>query len=269
MKTKTIFITGVSSGIGLATAQYFLDKNWNAVLVTRKISPSLQKLASERCLIIQADIKNKKEIEKSCNLAIKTFGPIDVVVNNVGYGLLGPAETTTTEQITDQLQVNILSTILVTQAFIPHFREKSSGIFVNISSMMGKIPFPFFSFYNATKFAIEGFSESLAYELEPFNIAVKIIEPGTIRTNFFTSSLQETNSKQTLYESFYKKVITSVKKRGQQGESPEVVAETIYNAINDNKQFGRYTPDPTAKLLIFLRKITPTAMFRKILLKTM
>lgn len=269
MSKKTILITGASSGIGLATAQHFLSNSWQVVLVTRKKTQDLQKLESEVCKILEADLTQDSDIQKIYNGALKHFGSIDVVMNNAGYGLFGPLETTQNEQISEQLHVNVLSLIQLTQAFIPHFRQNGSGTFVNISSIMGKIPFPFLSLYNASKFAVEGFSESVAYELEPLGIQVKIIEPGTIKTRFFSGSLKTSPSENTVYHNYFERILKSIQKKGETGSSPELVANTIWNAVHDGKKFGRYKPDPAAKQLLFLRAITPVPIFRKILPKVL
>lgn len=269
MSQKTILITGASSGIGLATAEYFLSNSWQVILVTRKKTEDLQKLESDLCKIIEADLTKHSDIQKIYKNAIQHFGKVDVVVNNAGYGLLGPIETASQEQIREQFDVNVMALIHLTQAFIPHFRENKSGTFINISSIMGKIPFPFLSLYNASKFAVEGFSESVAYELEPLGIRVKLIEPGTIKTRFFSGSLKTSPSKNTAYESYFQRVLKSIQDKGKSGSAPELVAKTIWQAVHDSKKFGRYEPDPAAKQLLFLRAWTPISLFRRILPKVL
>ena len=186
---QTVLITGTSSGIGKATAKFFHNKGWNVVATMRSPEKEEELHSLENVLVLRLDVTDTDSIGKSVNQAIEKFGKIDVVVNNAGYAVAGVFESASKESIDRQFAVNVTGLIDVTQAVLPHFRKNRSGVFVNISSMGGKVTFPLLPLYHATKFAVEGFSESLSYELAPFGVKLKIVEPGGVSTDFGTRSL--------------------------------------------------------------------------------
>lgn len=263
---KTVFITGASSGIGKATADLFLSKGWNVIATMRSPEKQTGLIASEKLLVLPLDVTNKSSISKAVKDAIAHFNKIDVVINNAGYGLLGPLENATDEQIKKQFDTNLIGLINVTKEFIPHFKESQGGTFINISSMLGRITLPFFSLYASSKFAVEGFSEALRYELQDYKIKIRLVEPGTIKTNFNTS--EELTLKDTQQNPRFKNVIEGINKKGAQGQDPKKVAELIFKAANDKSNKLRYVPDNTARLLLFLRSITPINLFQFIMRKT-
>jgi len=181
---QTVLITGCSKGIGMATANYFHSKGWNVAATMRKPQNNHPLNALEHTAIFPLDVTRQESISLAVNSIINRFGQIDVVVNNAGYGAMGPFEAAEPEQIQKQINTNIMGVMMVTQEIIPIFRAQKSGIVINISSVGGRMTFPLYSIYNASKWAVEGFSEALTYELRPFNIQIKIIEPGPIHTDF-------------------------------------------------------------------------------------
>ena len=195
-----------------------------------------------------------------CKKAIARFGAIDVLVNNAGYGTVGPFEASTPEQVDRQFATNVSGLMNVTRAFLPHFRERRRGVIVNVASMGGRITFPLYSVYHATKWAVEGFSEALVYELEPFGIRVKIIEPGPIRTDFYDRS-QDVMSKPglTAYDEFVARAMPQMQKSGAEAPGPEVVARTIFRTATDGRRRLRY-PANSASILL-LRRLLPTSVF--------
>ena len=170
---KTILITGCSSGFGLETANYFLSKGWKVIATMRNTADSMLQ-ESERLRILPLDVSDIRSIENVVALA----GPIDVLVNNAGIGVMGALEGTTKDTIHDVFAVNVLGTINVTKAFLPLFRAQQSGVIVNISSAITLVPLPLLSVYTASKAAINAFTESLAIELAQFNIRVSLVLPG-------------------------------------------------------------------------------------------
>jgi NAD(P)-dependent dehydrogenase (short-subunit alcohol dehydrogenase family) len=268
MQNKTIFITGTSSGIGRATVKYFLTRNWNVVATMRNLEGEKEFKDSDNLLIEQVDVTDSKSINRAFDAGIKKFGRIDVIVNNAGYGLLGPLENTTEEQVRSQFDVNVLGVINTIRIATPHFRVNKGGKIINIASMLGRITLPFMSIYAASKYAVEGLSEDLYYELKDFNIQVKVIEPGTIRTDFFTSSLVRSESSVVkVYDGYWHPYIKNMIDRGNGGKDPLLAAEVIYKAANDNSNRLRYKVDTTAKLLILLRKTNPLWLFQWIISK--
>ena len=153
---------------------------------TPEKSEDLQKIADLETF--RLDVTDVDSIKSAIDETLEKFGRIDAVVNNAGYGLVGAFEAATQEQIEKQFQTNVFGLMNVCREILPYFREQKRGTIVNVASVGGRITFPFYSLYHATKWAVEGFRESLQYELEQFNIRVKIIEPGPIKTDFYDRS---------------------------------------------------------------------------------
>jgi len=249
---QTVFITGASTGIGRSTAILFRDKGWN-VAATMRNPARYADLASDRVRTLALDVTNPSTIGPAVEDALQTFGSIDVLVNNAGYGTFGPFEAASNEQIERQYATNVTGLMYVTREFLPHFRQRGSGVIINISSVGGVATFPLFSLYHGTKWAIEGFSESLHFELAPFGIRVKLVEPGSIKTDFAGRSLDVLKKDGlTAYDDFIR--------RSQAGwaaarrpSSPELVAEVIYQAATDGTDRLRYIAGDDAKMIIETR----------------
>jgi NAD(P)-dependent dehydrogenase (short-subunit alcohol dehydrogenase family) len=267
--TKTLLITGASSGIGRATALYFQKQGWNVVATMRSPdketdrADSLAKL--DRLICLKLDVTDHQTIIDAVAETIARFGAIDVLVNNAGYGMLGAFETSTPTQIQRQFETNVFGLMETTRAVLPHFRDRKQGVIVNVASIGGRVAFPLYSLYHSTKWAVEGFSESLQHELLAFNIRVKIVEPGPIKTDFYERSAERTSNPDfPAYDEFSDRVLTKLNQIGTTGALPEVVAKTIYKASTDNSWKLRYPADPIAKQLLFIRKLFPDFLFTKI-----
>ena len=249
--SKTIFITGASSGIGRATAQHFLSKGWNVVATMRSPEKSSDWCTGEKMLGLRLDVSDIPSIRQAQDQAIAKFGSIDVLVNNAGYGLVGPFEASTPEQVERQLGTNVIGLMNVTREILPHYRERRQGLLINVASMGGRLTFPLYSVYHATKFAVEGFSEGLIYELEPFGISVKIIEPGPIRTDFYDRSMElMTKPGLTAYDAFVGSAMPNMQKSGATAPGPEVVAKVIYKAATDGSTRLRYPVNSAGILML-------------------
>ena len=267
---KVIFITGASSGIGLETAKLFQSKNWKVAATMRVLEKGeeLQRIADVETF--RLDVTDVESIKAAIAGALEKFGRIDAVVNNAGYGLLGPFEAASPEQIDRQFETNLFGLFNVCREIIPYFREQKRGTIVNISSLGGRVAFPFSSLYNATKFAVEGFSESLQYELEPFKIRVKLIEPGPIKTDFYSRS-QDVARKEGLsvYDHRLGPFLEYMDKGGQEAPDGSAVAQAIYDAVTDDSSKLRYPVN--TKGLLALRRFLPagvyTAISKRIFLK--
>src|SRR6056297_1896887 len=173
--SKTILITGASSGIGKATVKKFQAEGWNVIATMRNPEKENELTFLANILVTKLDVQDLTSIASTIKEGIDMFGKIDVVLNNAGYALMGTFESASRESVSRQFDVNVLGLFDVTRAVLPHFRENKSGMFINISSIGGKMTFPLMSLYHSTKFAIEGFSESLHFELEPIGVKVKIV----------------------------------------------------------------------------------------------
>lgn len=261
---KVILITGASSGIGNHTVKLFQSKGWKVAATMRnpEKSTDLQKIADVEC--IRLDVTDLDSIKSAIQTTLDKFGRIDAVVNNAGYGLVGAFEASSREQIVQQYMTNVFGLMDVTREILPYFREQKRGTIVNVASVGGRITFPLYSLYHGTKWAVEGFSESLQYELKPFNIKVKIIEPGPIKTDFYDRSMDLTKKEGlTAYDSFIEKVMPNMQKSGENAPTGEVVAETIYRAVNDGTWKLRYPVN--TKGLLFLRRFLPDSLFSRVI----
>jgi NADP-dependent 3-hydroxy acid dehydrogenase YdfG len=190
---KPVFITGASSGIGKAAAILFQEKGWNVAATMRnpQKETSLSSLKNVRCYPV--DITDINSIQKSLASAINDFGSIDVLINNAGVYTTNPLEMTSEKDINQLLHTNIIGTIHVIKMILPYFRSNKEGMIINISSVAGKSSFPFQSLYHGTKWAIEGISEGIYYELRKLNIKVKLVEPGMVKTNLYDEVQNCTN----------------------------------------------------------------------------
>lgn len=257
---NVILITGASTGIGLETAKLFQSKNWKVAATMRspEKSEELQRIADVETF--RLDVTDVGSIRSAIVGTLEKFGRIDAVLNNAGYGLLGPFEAASTEQIERQFQTNVFGLFNVCREIIPYFREQKRGTIVNISSLGGRVAFPFSSLYNATKFAVEGFSESLQYELEPFKIRVKLIEPGPIKTDFYSRS-QEVARKEglTIYEHRLEPFLEFMNKGGNDAPDGAAVAQVIYDAVTDGSSKLRYPIN--TKGLLALRRFLPASVY--------
>jgi NAD(P)-dependent dehydrogenase (short-subunit alcohol dehydrogenase family) len=258
--TQTVFITGASSGIGRSTALYFLERGWNVAATMRSPDKAGDGLKGDRALALRLDVTDGESIQAATEQAFTRFGAVDVLVNNAGYGTVGPFEASTPEQVDRQIATNVTGLMNVTRAFLPHLRERRSGVIVNVASVGGRITFPLYSLYHATKWAVEGFSEALIYELEPFGIRVKIIEPGPIKTDFYDRSLDVMSKPGlTAYDEFVARAMPALQKAGATAPGPEVVARVIYRAATDGRRRLRYPANSAGVLM--LRRLLPTSLF--------
>lgn len=240
---KTILITGTSSGIGRATVIRFQRAGWNVAATMRHPEKETELQALNNVVVFPLDVTDQNSINLAVEQVIKEFGQIDVLLNNAGYGLAGPLEAVDPVQLERQFATNVYGPIYMIQACLPHFRMKSAGLIINVSSIGGRLTLPFNSLYHGTKFAIEGISESLAQELAPQGIGVKIVEPGGVRTDFAGRSL-EFMQKPDLHA--YDKSIQgamavfSSTDRGNDYSEASDIAETIYHAATDGTNRLRY-----------------------------
>lgn len=261
--TKTVLITGASTGIGRATAQRFQSEGWNVVATMRNPDNGADLAALDNVLVTALDVTDEASIKTAVAAAIEKFGTIDVLVNNAGYGAAGPLEAFPIERIRRQFDTNVIGLIEVTQAVLPHMRKAGAGVVINISSVGGRMTFPLFSLYHASKFAVEGLTESLTFELAPLGIRAKIIEPGAIRTDFAGRSLDFVNDDSlTAYQPTVQTVLSAFQARqGDGGSEPELVADVIWTAATDGTDTIRYTAGDDAAQMMQNRKALDDATF--------
>jgi NADP-dependent 3-hydroxy acid dehydrogenase YdfG len=268
---STILITGSSTGIGKVTARYFASKGWNVIATMRKPEQETELNLLPNVLLLPLDVTDQKSIDQAIADGVLRFGKIDAIVNNAGFAVGGPFETATEEQIGKQFATNVGGIFACVRGILPHFRANNSGVIVNVASMGGRACFPYFSLYHSTKWAVDGFSESLWYEMRNLGIKVKIIEPGAIKTDFYgrsqTFSLDENKTDEVTmaYKEDYLPIKKTFDQTGNGGANPEIVAKTIYRAVTDNSHKLRYTVGLDAKILLFLRWLLPNQLMFEVL----
>ncbi|MEM7336091.1 MAG: SDR family oxidoreductase [Chloroflexota bacterium] len=252
---KSIVITGASSGIGKATAKYFQEKGWKVAATMRKPENETELTNIENIYVYQLDVTDQASIDLAANQILSDFETVDVVLNNAGYGLAGPFEAATREQIKRQFDTNVFGLMEVTRAFLPHFRANKAGMFLNVSSIGGRITFPFISLYHSSKWAIEGFSESLAFELGEIGVQVKLIEPGGVSTDFGGRSLDMAMpNDQPEYMPAVQKFMAARESSGLAASTAEQIAAGIYEATTDGKAQLRYLLGDDAKQMYAMRE---------------
>lgn len=255
-------ITGTSSGLGRATAKLFQAKGWNVVATMRTPEKETELTQLENTVVTRLDVQDANSIQSAVDAGLTRFGRIDALVNNAGYGAYGPLEATPLEKIRRQFDVNVLGLLATTQALLPHFRANRSGTIVNISSIGGKITFPLGTLYHGTKFAVEGLSEALQYELGPIGVRVKIVEPGGINTDFGGRSFDFNNDPTlTEYQPLVQGVFEVLAPLMAKGSSPELIAEVVYKATTDETDQLRYEAGADAVQFLANRRATDDATF--------
>ena len=276
MKTvmdKVALVTGSSSGIGFETSLALARNGYHTFATMRNLGKDekIKQIIEKEDLSIEI-LELDVDSEESVNRAIKTVsekkGRIDVLVNNAGYGMWGTVEDVSIDEFKEQFETNFFSIIRLIQKVAPIMRKQGSGNIVNISSVAGRIGFPVSPAYISSKFALEGLSESLRFELMPFGINVIIIEPGVIKTNFFDSmKLSEKSQEDSTYKEITDKVISGVKMMAEMGTSPKEVADTIIKALKDEKPLPRYVVGNDAMMFLEAKKMKTDAEFENYLKK--
>lgn len=212
---------------------------------------------------LQLDVTDNASITKAIQYGIEKYGSIDVLVNNAGYGACGPLEGASEEKMQHQFDVNVFGVIRMTKAILPHFRKQRSGRIINISSMAGRIALPLGSLYHSSKYAVEGLSESLNFELQPLRIDVKLVEPGAVKTDFYGRSLDFSGGNIADYapsvNAFQKALATASDRMFP--STPLDIAKAIYKAATTKSNRMRYLVGRDAKMLVFLRNVLGVNLF--------
>ena len=265
---KTVLITGTSSGIGKEAVLLFQKKGWNVAAGMRNPEKEkiLTKLANVKCYHL--DVKDKSSCGKFIQDAINDFGSFDVLVNNAGIYLNMPFEISSEQEAEDIINTNLFGTANVTKAALPFLRKKKSGIIINVSSVAGRTAFPYQSYYHASKWALEGMSECLFYELKKIGVKIKLVEPGMVKTSLYRNmknpdEMNISEEYRTSFKAWYKFLTAAYGK----GYPPARDAKTIYKAATDGYKRLRYTTDFTTRYTLFLRRMLPERLFMKLIAK--
>ncbi len=228
------FITGCSTGFGRELAKLILSRGWNAVITARNID-QIKDIAEgyeSTALVLPLDVNNKSQVLSAVSKAAETFGKIDVLVNNAGYGYFSSIEEGEEDKIRSQFETNVFGLVNMIQAVLPGMRKQHSGHIINFSSIGGLVGFIATGFYHATKFAIEGLSESLSKEVGPLGIKVLLVEPGPFRTDWAGRSTSRTPVKIADYEATVgTRMVASLQGSGKQQGDPIRGCEAIIAAV--------------------------------------
>jgi NAD(P)-dependent dehydrogenase (short-subunit alcohol dehydrogenase family) len=262
---KTVLITGASSGFGKVAAKLFHTKDWNVIATMRSPEKETELSTLSNVFISKLDVTDKLSIQNTVKEGIEKFGKIDVLVNNAGYGAMGALEAATEEQVKQQFDVNFFGLIEVTKAVLPGMRQQRSGTIINVSSVGGRVTFPFSSLYHATKFAVEGLTESMQYELNPLGVRLKIVEPGGYKTEFAGRSMtlfstDGLNDYQPAFNKFMGMI-----DHWPMSENIVEVADAIYEAATDGTEKLRYPVGHDAVQLIATRQQMGDVDFKKMM----
>lgn len=259
---NTILITGASSGIGEATAKHFQANAWNVVATMRNPESAGDLADLDNVHVTRLDVTDAGSITEAVKSGIERFGRIDVLLNNAGYGAYGALEAFSMERIRRQFDTNVIGLMEVTKAVLPHMRKNRAGTIINTSSIGGQITFPLGTLYHGTKFAVEGLSEALHYELEPLGIRVRIVQPGMIKTNFGGSSFDFAMDENLPdYAPMADAMGRVFGKLASNPSAPEAVAEVIWEAANDTGDRLRFRAGADAVELLDRRKAKDDAIF--------
>jgi NAD(P)-dependent dehydrogenase (short-subunit alcohol dehydrogenase family) len=262
MSAKIALITGASSGIGAACAELLARRGFTVFGSSR--NPDFHPKTFQP---LPMDVTDDQSIAQAVSRILQQAGPIDALVNNAGCGLAGAIEDTTPEEAQRQMDVNFMGAFRVTKAVLPAMRERGSGVIVNISSLGGLFGLPFQGFYSASKFALEGWTESLHHELRPFGIRTVLVEPGDIRTGFTASRVLAAAANSTsAYAPLFSRCHQIVEKEEKQGAPPEKVAELIARIVEGRANSLRYTSGhPSQRLSAVLKRLLPGSVFQSII----
>jgi len=266
---KTVLVTGCSSGIGYATCLVFARNNFTTYGSVRELSKAerIQEITNKEKLplkIIRLDVNEDETIRKAIQKIIADSGRIDILINNAGYGMFGPIEEISIKEIKEQFETNFFGTIRLIKAIVPIMRKQRNGTIVNISSMVGRFGVPLNAAYVSSKFALEGLSESISFELDEFGIKVILVEPGVIQTDFFQNLKIKGNDTKSPYYKLMDKRIAFLKAAMKNSvSSSDQVANTILHAVNSRDPDMRYIIGNDATNSIHMRNSLSDREFMK------
>lgn len=265
--TDVVFITGASSGFGKAVSEYLALKGFKIYGTSRK--PDLVKFSDHsNIMMLKMDVKDEVSIRQAIQYVIEKEGRIDVLLNNSGISTISPLEETPIQEIIDILDTNLIGALRVCQAVLPFMRERRSGLIINMSSLGGLIGLPFRGIYSASKFALEGLTESLSMEVKPFGINVCLIEPGDFRTNISRNRKKIELASDSVYKQSCEMIQKVADKQIEAASGPEAMGRLVHHIINSKKKRLRYKIGTfSEKSAVFLKIILPGRVFERIVMK--
>jgi NAD(P)-dependent dehydrogenase (short-subunit alcohol dehydrogenase family) len=269
---KVALVTGSSSGIGFETSLVLAREGYHTFASMRDVNKAkeIKKIADKENLpidVIELDVDKEESIISAIKKVVSDGGRLDVLVNNAGYGLFGCVEDTPIDDFRKQFETNFFSIVRIIQEVAPIMRNQNSGIIVNVSSVVGRMGLPGFPAYISTKYALEGLSECLRYELGQFGIKTTLIEPGAVKTNFFDSMKVQESKTDPKYKKLTDHILSGLKMMAELGTAPSQVAEVIMKAINDDEILPRYIAGTDAAMFMEAKNTKTDLEFEKYMSK--
>ncbi len=274
-RQRVVLITGASSGIGQACASYLGQRGYRVYGTSRRVqsqamgASTAEPVHSGPFAMIQMDVDDDSSVQRGVDFILEEEGRLDVVVNNAGFGIAGSVEDTSIDEAKAQFETNFFGAVRVCRAAIPVMRQQRSGYIVNVSSMAGMVGVPFQAFYSASKFALEGMTESLRMEMWPFGIRVVLIEPGNFRTQL-TAHRRKTLQAQSnsVYLEKFVKALGVMETAEMNGPSPDKIAYLLERIITDPSPRLRYMVGAASERIgVMLKKVMPASLFEWFLMK--
>jgi short-subunit dehydrogenase len=262
--SKIVLITGATAGIGRMTAIHLAKQGHRVIATGRKVAELATlkaEAASDKLDTLVLDVTSQQSIADAVKAvdALTNGAGLDVLVNNAGFGVLGPTSEISDSEMRRQYETNVFGLMNVTRAFLPKMRERRAGRVINVSSVGGRITLPYFGVYNSTKYALESLSDALRYELRPFGIDVSLIEPGVIRTNFEATAVKNLED---LAEGPYSVALEKYEQMSKMADrfasNPIVIAKAIARAVNARRPSARYVAPWSTNFVIWFRHMAPT-----------
>ncbi|MFQ6539535.1 MULTISPECIES: oxidoreductase [Aphanothece] len=268
--SRLALVTGASSGIGAATVHQLLAGGWRVVAAARRVE-AMEALAAAGAAVMPLDVADAASRQALVEQVLAREGPIEALVNNAGYGHIGPMETVDLADARAMFEVNLFGLMGLTQLVLPSMRERGRGRVVNVSSMAGEVVTPGAGWYGASKFALEGLSDALRLELQPFGIQVVVIQPGLIRTAFaeVTAPSMEANLGSAVYGPMMRRVAAAWERVYRRASEPELVARTIGRALEEPTPEARYACGHQAAVSMVAHRLMPTRLWDALLRREM
>ncbi len=253
--TNVAVVTGCSSGIGYETALQLAKEGYKTYATMRDLNKrfTLEQSAQKENLdlkVLQIDVNLQNTIDSAIEFIVSESGQIDVLVNNAGYGMMGSIEDLSIDEIKQQFETDFFGPIRMIKAVVPIMRKQNSGRIINVSSIAGQIGFAISSAYVSSKFALEGLTDSLRQELQPFGIHLSLIEPGVVKTNFHKNMRVASKSHESSYKEMTEQIVTQAKTLFEKGIEPEYVAKNIIDILKETNPLPRYPIGEDAELLL-------------------
>ncbi|NRB47403.1 MAG: SDR family oxidoreductase [Saprospiraceae bacterium] len=260
MMSKTVLITGCSSGFGKLAAKTFQAKGWNVIATMRSPQKETELTQLENIWVTRLDVTDQASIDATVQQGIEKYGAIDVLVNNAGYGGHAMLEQFTDEQTLAMFETNVFGLMRCCRAVLPHMRQRRNGSIINVTSMAGYLGLPLSSTYSASKYAVEGFTQALAHEYKPFNVKIRAIAPGAFGTNFsantdnnFENGDDETRAFAQKVGAHFQALAQQMREQGGEVADPQEVADLIYTCATVNEMPVHNVVGADAKMLLGMK----------------